>query len=365
MLNTLFAFLLVLGVLIFVHELGHFLIAKLFKVRVLKFSLGFGPKVIGKVMGETEYLISAFPLGGYVKMFGENPDEQNVDEEEKSGSFAHKPVYQRFLIILAGPVFNLLFSIVIFFFVFSIMGVPNSLDTTRIGKVTEDSPALKAGIKEGDEFLAINGKETNTWMDVLEGVKNSGGEPLDILLKRGDEELTVSVTPEINEAKNVFNEVIEKRYMVGIMMANERVYESVSLWEALVKACEQTWMFIYMTGLGIWKIIQRVIPASELGGPIMIAQIAGQQLKAGWDDLAYFTGLISVNLGILNLLPIPVLDGGHLVFLTAEAIRSKPLSERMQIMAQQVGIAFLGVLMIFVFYNDILRVLMQWKNQMP
>jgi regulator of sigma E protease len=360
MLTTIFAFILVLGILIFVHELGHFLFAKLFKVRVLKFSLGFGPKLYGKVVGETEYLISAFPLGGYVKMFGENPDEQDVDEDEKRCSFAHKPVFQRFLIILAGPVFNLLFSVIVFFFVYSILGVPKPLDTTRIGKVTEDSPALHAGIKADDIFLAINGKDTKTWKDVLEGVKGSDGEPLQIQVMRGDEKLTFMVTPKISEAKNIFNEVIEKRYMVGIMKANDLVYNPVSFWEALIHAFSQTWFFISMTGMGLWKIVQRVIPATELGGPIMIAQMAGDQMRAGWENLAYFIGLISVNLGMLNLLPIPVLDGGHLVFLTAEAIRSKPLSERVQIMAQQVGIAFLGVLIIFVFYNDIKRVLAQW-----
>ena len=139
--NTLFSFIVVLGLLIFVHELGHFLFAKLFGVRVLKFSLGFGPKIVGRTFGETEYVISAFPLGGFVKMFGENPDEQQVDSAEKKVSFAHKPVWQRFLIVLAGPLFNLLFSVWLFFMVFLFVGIPTPVDTTRIGKVSEGSPA--------------------------------------------------------------------------------------------------------------------------------------------------------------------------------------------------------------------------------
>ncbi len=353
--NTVFSFILVLGLLIFVHELGHFLLAKLFRVRVLKFSLGFGPKLFGKVVGDTEYLVSAFPLGGYVKMFGENPDEQDISEEDRKSSFAHKPVLQRFLIILAGPFFNLAFAVFLFFAIFFIMGSPESVDTTRVGKVSQDSPAFHAGIQSGDIFLAINNQETTSWLDVLEGVKNSGGKPLEVLVLRGSEELEITVTPAIDSAKNLFGEVVEERYMIGIMRDDELIYKDVSVWQAVKDAFAQTWLFIYLTGMGILKILQRVVPASELGGPILIAQIAGEQMRAGWVNLGYFTGLLSVNLGILNLLPIPVLDGGHLVFLTLEGIRKKPMGERAQIIAQQVGIAFLGTLMIFVFYNDIMR----------
>ncbi len=357
--NTIFSFILVLGLLIFVHELGHFLFAKLFKVRVLKFSLGFGPKVFGKVYGETEYLLSAFPLGGYVKMFGENPDEQDISDADKDASFAHKAVWKRFFIIVAGPLFNLLFAVFLFFVIFSITGTPESLDTTRVGEVKEASPAFQAGIEKGDVFLEINGHSTEKWVDVLEGVKNSGGKPLDILLQRGQESVRVTVIPEIDSVKNLFGEVVEERYMVGIMRENEVIYTRVGFAQAIKDALAQTWFFIYLTGMGIIKILQRVVPASELGGPILIAQIAGEQMREGWMNLLHFTGLLSVNLGILNLLPIPVLDGGHLVFLTIEGVRRKPLNERAQIVAQQIGIALLGSLMIFVFYNDIARLFQQ------
>jgi regulator of sigma E protease len=353
--NTIFSFILVLGLLIFVHELGHFLFAKLFGVRVLKFSLGFGPRIVGKVIGETEYVISAFPLGGFVKMFGENPDEQQVSSEDKKVSFAHKPVWQRFLVVLAGPLFNLLFAVVLFFMVFAFVGIPTSVDTTRIGNVTGNSPAAVAGMQPGDAIVKIENKETTTWMDVLEAVKNSQGKPVNVSVLRGDELLTLEIVPAIDVVKNVFGEEVEKRYMIGIMKADEFTFEKTHVFGALQNACLQTWMYISLTAMGFVKIIQQVIPASELGGPILIAQIAGQQMEEGWLNLIYFIGLLSVNLGILNLLPIPVLDGGHLAFLTIEGVRRKPMNERAQIVAQQVGIGLLGSLMIFVFYNDIVR----------
>lgn len=353
--TTLFSFILVLGLLIFVHELGHFLFAKLFGVRVLKFSLGFGPKVAGKVIGETEYVISAFPLGGFVKMFGENPDEQQIAAADKNVSFAHKPVWQRFMVVLAGPLFNLLFAVVLFFLVFIFVGIPTAVDTTRIGKVNDNSPAAMAGVQKEDVIISIDDKETKGWMDVLEAVKNSQGKAIQMVVARGDEQVTMELVPSIDSVKNVFGEEVEQRYMIGIMKADDLTYEKSSIFGALTSACQQTWMYINLTVMGFVKIIQQVVPASEIGGPILIAQIAGEQMKAGWMNLIYFMSLLSVNLGILNLLPIPVLDGGHLVFLTIEGLRRKPMNERAQIVAQQVGIGLLGSLMIFVFYNDIIR----------
>lgn len=353
--NSVLSFILVLGLLIFVHELGHFLFAKLFGVRVLKFSLGFGPKLCGKVVGETEYVISAVPLGGYVKMFGENPDEQNVPDVDRVASFAHKSVLQRFGIVFAGPAFNFLFTLVLFFFLFLFQGVPEPVDTTRIGKVNENSPAAIGGLVENDMILEINGVGTRGWTDVLEGVKNSGGKKISMLVRRGNQELRLELTPQIDKVKNIYGEEVDERYMIGIVRYDELRYVTTGPLGAMKSAALQTWGFIELTVTGFVKIIQQVIPASELGGPILIAQIAGQQMKAGFVNLLYFMGLLSVNLGVLNLLPVPVLDGGHLMFLTIEAVRRKPLEERAQIIAQQVGMALLGTLMIFVFYNDILR----------
>jgi len=353
--TTLFSFILVLGLLIFVHELGHFIFAKLFGVRVLKFSLGFGPRVAGKVIGDTEYVISAFPLGGFVKMFGENPDDQQIASEDRDVSFAHKPVWQRFMVVLAGPLFNLVFSVVLFFMVFTFVGIPTAVDTTRIGKVNENSPAALAGMQTDDVILSIDNRETIGWLDVLEAVKSSEGKPISVVVLRGSERLTLEILPAIDTVKNVFGEEVETRFMIGIMKADELTYEKSNILGAFQSACLQTWMYISLTVMGFIKIVQQVVPASEIGGPILIAQIAGEQMKAGWLNLIYFMSLLSVNLGILNLLPIPVLDGGHLVFLTIEGVRRKPMNERAQIIAQQVGIGLLGSLMIFVFYNDIVR----------
>lgn len=354
--NTMVSFIIVLGLLIFVHELGHFLFAKLFKVKVLKFSLGFGPKIIGRTYGDTEYLISAFPLGGYVKMFGENPDEQDVVTDEQKGSFAHKSVVQRFFIVLAGPIFNLLFALVLFAGLFIAMGVPDSRDTTTIGQVSEKSPAAEAGLMAGDTIEQINGQPISGWLDILNTVKDSGGKALTLQVKRGTEQLDLVVTPVVDNVKNVFGEVVEQRYMIGVVKDEALVYERLGIIKSLQAAAAQTWMYISLTVLGFVKIIQQVVPMSELGGPILIAQLAGQQMSAGWIHLVYFMGLLSVNLGILNLLPIPVLDGGHLLFLGIEGVRGKPLSERVQIVAQQVGMVLLGSLMIFVFYNDLFRI---------
>jgi regulator of sigma E protease len=358
--NSLLSFIVVLGVLVFVHEFGHFLFAKLFGVKVLKFSLGFGNKVVGRKWGETEYLISAFPLGGYVKMFGEVQGEGEITEEEKPRSFSHKPVWQRFGIVAGGPVFNLLFAVVLFFGMFFFAGLPEPVDTTVIGQIGPASAAEKAGIKPGDRVLSINGKETASWEQVSEFIRESGGREVELLIERDGEQLTVKAVPAMDKIKNLFGEEVGERYMLGITRKDGVAYKETTLPEALEAAFIQTWNLIYLTIMGIVKIIERVIPASELGGPIRIAELAGQQLEAGWLNLLYFMGLLSVNLGVLNLLPIPVLDGGHLVFLTIEGIRRRPVSNWAMEASQKVGIFLLAALMIFVFYNDILRLVQRW-----
>ncbi|MCP3851527.1 MAG: RIP metalloprotease RseP [Gammaproteobacteria bacterium] len=359
--NSAFSFILVLGVLIFVHELGHFLFAKLFGVKVLKFSLGFGNKVISRKWGETEYLISAFPLGGYVKMYGEHTGD-DVDPSLEARSFAHKSVWQRFGIVFGGPLFNILFAIFLFFAIFSFSGLPEAVDNTIIGEVTENSAAQKAGLQKGDIILAINDQETFSWRDVSSLIKESGGNSIALEIEREGEPLNISAQPEKQKAKNLFGEEVgEVRYMLGIVRSDDKiVYEKVPFVEAGRAALIQTWNLSYLTIMGIVKMIQRVIPASELGGPIRIAEIAGQQMEAGWMNLMYFMGLLSINLGILNLLPVPVLDGGHLIFLSLEAVRRKPLSDKTMEISQKTGIALLGTLMVFVFYNDIARVVQRW-----
>ncbi|PKN15972.1 MAG: RIP metalloprotease RseP [Deltaproteobacteria bacterium HGW-Deltaproteobacteria-3] len=333
--TSILAFILVLGPLIFIHEFGHFLCAKLFGIRVLKFSLGFGPKVFGRTVGDTEYLLSAFPLGGYVKMYGES---------------LTKAIWQRFLVVFAGPLFNLLFAVLLFSTIFAVMGVSQPVNEARIGGVTMDSPADKAGLASNDLILSINGAEVQEWNDVARLIKRSEGNPVTIMVRRGGQTLTLTGQPKMEQDKNIFGEVIDTRYMLGIRVADEVV--PISPVEALQTGAMHTWALIKITLLGIVKIIQKVVPASELGGPIRIAQIAGQQMEAGWLNLLHFTGLLSVSLGVLNLFPIPILDGGHLVFFAVEAIRRKPLSVETRERLQVFGLVLLISLMLFVFYND-------------
>jgi regulator of sigma E protease len=357
--NSVFSFILVLGVLIFVHELGHFLLAKLFGVKVLKFSLGFGNKLFGRKWGETEYLISAFPLGGYVKMYGEGSEEE-VLAEDRHRSFAQKSVWQRFGIVFGGPLFNLLFAVLLFFCMFAIAGMPEPVESTRIGEINPGSVAEQIGLQAGDEIKSINSQSVTTWEQVSNAIKDSRGGEVLMVVQRVGKELQVTGRPTMQEVKNIFGEVVGTRYMLGIVRSDEIRYVEASIGQAMQTALVQTWNLGYLTVMGIVKMIQRVIPASELGGPIRIAELAGQQMEAGWMNLLYFMGLLSINLGILNLLPIPVLDGGHLVFLTLEALRRRPLSERSMDISQRIGIAILGTLMIFVFYNDILRLVKRW-----
>ena len=219
-----------------------------------------------------------------------------------------------------------------------------------------DSPAAKVGLQKDDIILSINGAPTSRWEDISKLIKDSNGKPVELVVQRGQETLTVTGTPVIDEIKNLFGEVVEKRYLLGITRSDDMVFEKVSLFRAFGAGLQQTWLYIYLTILGIVKIVQKVVPASELGGPILIAQLAGQQMEAGWISFMYFMGLVSVNLGILNLFPIPILDGGHLAFFTMEAVRRKPLSLKAQEMFQQIGLVLLISLMLFVFYNDIVRI---------
>ncbi len=354
--TSILSFILVLGLLILVHEFGHFITAKLFGIKVLKFSIGFGPKLFARQYGETEYGIGALPLGGYVKMLGEQPEEE-VDAAQAQRSFAAKPVWQRFLVVLAGPLSNLVSAVFIFWVVTLIAGIPHPLPTTEIGQITPGSPAEKAGVKSGDIILAIDNTPITTWQEVSETIKAGNGKTLTLTVRRGQEQLRLTGTPASSEVKNLFGEVVDTRYLLGIAQKESLRYEPASLHEAFHSALKQTWFYIELTILSLWKIIEQVIPASQIGGPIMIAQMAGEQLKSGWLNLFAFMAVLSVNLGVINLFPIPILDGGHLLFFSLEAIRRKPLTLRSQERWQQVGMALLAALMVFVFYNDIARLL--------
>lgn len=344
------------GFLIFIHELGHFLFAKISGVKVLKFSLGFGPTVIGKKFCETEYVISAVPLGGYVKMLGQEDIgeiENESETAERERSFRYQPAYKRVLIILAGPVFNLLTAVVIFFFVF-LAGVPTLLPT--IGEVMPDTPAAKVMLQKGDKITAINGAPIKQWAEMTDIIHSSPGKRLELTVERNGALLNVSVTPESKKMKDLFGEEREVG-LIGLKPSGETFTVKENLPGAINSAVLKTWDISALTVLGMIKLIQRIVPVETIGGPILIFQLAEKQATAGALSYFIFAAVISINLGILNLLPIPVLDGGHIFFLGLEAIRKKPLSERSLLIAQRVGLALLVMLMMFAMYNDIFRII--------
>ncbi len=351
--TTLWSFLLVLSALIFFHELGHFLVARFFGIRVLKFSIGFGPRVWGFVRNGTDYCISAIPLGGFVKMLGELPTEE-VSKEDIPYSFSHRPVRQRALVVAAGPIANFLMAQIIFFFILLFYGNPIVLP--EIGKVNPGSPAQEAGIRAGDVFLEVNGKKVKSWQDVSKTIKASKGSMIKLKLKRGERIIEVEVKPRFQELKNIFGEKVRVP-LIGVTAAGKIKIERLNPFVAVFKSFQKTWELTWLTLEGFIKIIERVIPVSTLGGPIMIAQMAGEQAQQGLLNLFYFMAVLSINLAILNLLPIPVLDGGHLFFFAIETIKGSPLTVRQMQVAQQIGIFILGSLMLLVFYNDIARLL--------
>jgi regulator of sigma E protease len=450
--TTFLAFIVLLGVLIFVHELGHFLVAKAFGVHVEKFSLGFGPKMVGKKIGDTLYQIAIIPLGGYVKMLGENPDEvDEVPESEKARSFHHKPVGVRFLIVLAGVGFNFLFAYVVFTALLAGHGIEHLKPI--VGRMAPDSPAAAAGLAPGDEIVAINGRAVKyfdqiqekaqesrgqtleltvargqrtfnveaapvktegsdllrneveyyslgidpylspvvgrtlpgtpadraglkagdritaindqpvtTWYDVRRLVQKHGADPTRFTVLRDGQEKTLTVTPELIQDTDIYNEEY-KEYRIGITNQDETVTEDVGVVRAIGLGAVRTWTQSKLIVGFVIKLIKGEFSARKtVGGPIQIAVMAGEQAKQGIVGLAVLTAVLSINLAILNLLPIPVLDGGHLFFFLLEMVFRRPISLNVREKAQQIGLVFLILLMTFVFLNDIHRLYVNWQT---
>ncbi len=341
----------VLGILVFIHELGHFLLAKKLGVGVLTFSLGFGPKLLSRKVGETQYQIAAVPLGGFVKLIGENPEEE-VKEEDRRRSFSAQPIWKRALIIGAGPFSNLIFAAVLFS-VINLFGIPYL--PSKIGDISTGLPAEQAGLRKGDIVQSIDGEDVSTWDDLSGIIRNSGGKELTLRLKRGGDAIETKVAPQASKVKNLFGEEVTI-FMIGISPSEEILIRKVSPWVAVGKGVLQTWQGIELTVVSIVKLIQRVIPAKTIGGPILIAQLAGEQARRGLVSLVLFMAILSINLGIINLFPIPILDGGHFLFLALEGILHRPISIKKMEIAQQIGLSLIILLMLFAFYNDLIRI---------
>jgi regulator of sigma E protease len=439
-----------LGALIFIHELGHFLVAKAVGVGVERFSLGFGPRLWSLRRGETEYCVSVVPLGGYVKMVGEEAHGEELIHPAEGAppvdprkSFVLKPLGTRFLIVFAGPGMNFVLAAVIYAAVFAIVGI--GVLPAVVGRVLPDSPAAQAGLRPRDEVLAVDGQGVRHWGEIEERVAESGGRPLVVSIRRGGEPREVRVVPRRETVKTVFGDradvwtigttsyappvvgevipgrpaaqaglqpedrivaldgrtietwdelaesisarpnqpvtlTIERRGArldiavtpsleketdllgqerqvgrIGIGRPTALTFVRLGPIAALGKGLERTWEVTVLTVVSVWKLVSGSISPSNVGGPLQIGMVAGQAAQQGFLTYASFVAVISINLAILNLLPVPMLDGGHLLFFGIEAVLGRPLSVRKREIAQQIGLALLLLLMVFALFNDISR----------
>ncbi len=360
MLETVAVFILVLGVLIFFHELGHFLVARWADVKVEIFSLGFGPKLWSWKGKETEYMLCVVPLGGYVKMLGEE-DGDEVPEEDRHRSFERQTLSRRTAIVSAGPIANFLLAYLVFAAVLASglpLYVPN-FDTLmpRVDSVVEDSPAEKGGLEPGDKIVAIDGARIDTWSEMTDVVIKNPDIALMVEVERGPDRVSLTVTPRSVEAESQSGDPIIIGQIGITKDPGDLAIESATPLHAFVDAGYATWRWSELMVIGVWKIINQELSSKNIGGPVLIAQMSGQAASQGAMSLALFIAIISINLGIVNLLPVPVLDGGHLMFIAIEAVRGRPMEERGREIAQHVGLFLLLSLMVFAFYNDIMRLL--------
>jgi regulator of sigma E protease len=348
--TTILSTIFVLGVLIFIHELGHFLVAKWSGIRVDKFSLGFPPSILKRKFGETEYCIGAIPLGGFVKMAGENPDEEATGAPYE---FMSKPVSVRAGVVAAGPIMNFLLAWAIIWgvLVFHGKGVVDP-DRAIVGAVQTDGPAQQAGIMEGDVVTSINGQPVKSFIEMAVLISREVEQPIFVTWERNGQKMSDTIT---TIAGVDYNERGEK-IPIGIIGVVVKVdYEPVGILPAARASIDHTIRIFKLMGEFVWNLVSLQVSPKMIGGPLFIAQMAGQQAERGFRALLDFMAFLSVNLAILNILPIPVLDGGHLIFLLIEKVKGSPLTINQRLIAQQIGLVFLIIVIVMVTYNDIVR----------
>jgi regulator of sigma E protease len=358
-LSTLLAFLLVLGIVVLVHELGHFLAAKSVGIRVERFSIGFPPRLLGLKLGDTDYCLSAVPIGGYVKMSG-MIDETTLDSEKAEGTvtgapweFMSKGFWAKTFAISAGVIMNFLLAIAIFSVQAYREGYQEVIDhSATVGQLEPGAPAAAAGLKPGDRILAIDGHPVKAWEGMTSLIQAAHGE-LELTLLRGAAQHSVRLTPERRQIPDAETGQVVERSIIGIQPRTRHLQPG--LVQSVGLGVEQTWYWTHLVLGTVGRLLTGKASVKELGGPIVIAQISHQSYSRGWADLFHFIAVLSVNLGLLNLFPIPALDGGHLVIIGLEAVMRRPLSSRARLVVQQVGMAMLLVLMALVMYNDVLR----------
>lgn len=358
-------FLVVLTIVVFFHELGHFLVARWNGVKVETFSVGFGPEIVGfNDRHGTRWRFSAIPLGGYVKFFGDadaasTPDHQRAEamsEAERAGSFFHKRVGQRATIVAAGPIANFILAILIFSV--SYMTVGRFIAEPVVSQVVEGGAAEEAGFLKGDIIVSINGTQIESFTDIPLFVAPNPERELQFLVKRDGREIELAVTPRRTETTDRFGNV-QTVGVIGIANAPEEAqgrYVQSGPIEAVGLATGQTWFIITSTLGYLRDIVVGHQDADQLGGPIRIAKVSGEVATLGLTALINLAAFLSVSIGLLNLFPIPMLDGGHLVFYAYEAARGKPMGERAQEIGFRIGLSLLLMLMVFATWNDIAQI---------
>jgi len=343
--------LLVLSVLIFFHELGHFTAARLFGVRVDVFSIGFGKRLWTKKIGQTEWSLSAIPLGGYVKMKGQDDTDPTLKSSDPD-SYNAKAPWQRIIILLAGPFANFLMAFLLYLAI-AYMGVPKLLP--YVDKVSPDSPAFQAGLKKGDKIIRINGTQIRFWEEIGKQINASKGE-LSLVIERNHQLKTLQLKPKVIKDKNVFGETIKRR-IIGITPLPKQTTIVYGFTDGFKYAWDETIKASTLIFQSVQKLLTGAVGADKLGGIITIVDVTAQASHAGILALFFFTALISVNLGVLNLLPIPALDGGHIMFNLYEMIVRREPNEQVMYYMTITGWVLLGGLMMLGLYNDIHRLM--------
>lgn len=354
MVLTIVSFIIVLGVLVFIHEFGHYITAKKSDIMVSEFALGFGPKLIYKKVGETLYSIRAIPLGGFCNMVGEFPADDSMSEKEREvydqakaegRLFNQKSALKRLAVIFMGPIMNFFLAALIFILAFAVFGVPTSTtEEAVLGEVIPEQPAAEAGLRANDRILSINDVEVNSWSQMAELIRENTGNQIRIRYQRNDEAAEVLITP-VQSEENDYG-------VIGIYP--QLIRENISFVRSIPLGLQQTYQVIKLTITGFAQMFSEG-STEDIGGPIMIASIIGEAARVGILNVLNWTAIISINLGIINLLPFPALDGGRIFFIIVELIRGKAVDPRKESYVHMIGFAILILLMIFIIYNDLMR----------
>lgn len=351
--KTLITFIIVLGVLIFAHELGHYMVAKWVGVRVEEFALGFGPQLIGFKKGETQYSLRVFPLGGFCKMTGEFPHAEEELEGEELESYREtivngralyqKSVLQRFGVLFMGPAMNFVLALLLYAIIFGFAGIPNTTSPEPvIGGLVPNGAAVEAGIKVNDRVISINGQSVDEWNDISKLINQSTTDTIFMVVEQDGQRKVLEMKPQTEEGTG--------RRIIGV--SPQLIYEKVGFGTAVWSAAQETWAVIKAIVVGFWQMITRQVPA-EVGGPVMIAKMVGEAAEVGWVYLLRLTAIISVNLGIINLVPFPALDGGRILFLGVELVRGKPVDPEKEGIVHFIGFILLMALIVLILYKDI------------